>query len=98
MTAKNSNFAARLRSLLDLYDISQVEFAKAIGVNKGNITHYLKGDYEAKQDVLYNISKRYNVSPAWLMGYDVPMSATENVERTTTDIAKLIDLCNSRPG
>lgn len=41
------------------------------GVSKGQISHYLKGTYEAAQTSLYNLAKALNVSEAWLMGFDV---------------------------
>ena len=40
-----------------------------------SISHYLKGDWEGKQDAVYSIAQVLNVSEAWLMGYDVPMDA-----------------------
>ena len=44
-------------------------------ISKSSISHYLKGDWEGKQDAVYSIAQVLNVSEAWLMGYDVPMDA-----------------------
>lgn len=70
---KNSTFAARLRELLDQTGLTQAEFSRATGISKSSITHYLKGDWEGKQDTVYSIAQKFNVTEAWLMGYDVPV-------------------------
>lgn len=73
---KPSSFSKRLDQLLTLSDISRSDLARKTGISKSSITHYLKGDWEAKQDKVYAIAKAMNVSEAWLMGYDVPMERT----------------------
>lgn len=91
-------FAQRLQELLDRKGMTKSELAVAADINKSNITRYLKGDYEAKQDVVHRIAVRLDVSESWLMGYDVPMQKesppalvnndpelTEILERTRDD-------------
>ena len=73
MTEKASTFAARLREGLFLRDMTRAELAKATGLDKSSISRYLKDEYKAKQNAVYQISKVLRVDPAWLMGYDVPM-------------------------
>lgn len=63
----------RLAELINDLGITQNEFAKRTGLNKGTISNYLSGKREPKQDQIYIISKTFNVDPAWLMGLDVPM-------------------------
>lgn len=70
---KVSTFASRLRELLDQKGLSQAQLSQLSGVSKSSITHYLKGDWEGKQDTVYALASAANVSEAWLMGYDVPM-------------------------
>lgn len=77
---KVSTFAARLRELLDQKGFTQAHLSQLSGVSKSSITHYLKGDWEGKQDTVYAIANAANVSEAWLMGYDVPM------EKSTYDV------------
>ena len=69
---KPSSFAERLCYLMAEKGLSKSELAKLSGIDRSNITRYCKGDYEAKQDVVYLMSARLGVDPAWLMGYDVP--------------------------
>ena len=71
---KPFTFAQRLKMLLELKGVSRSELARLCGIDRSNVTRYLNGEYEAKQDVVYNIASKLNVSPAWLMGYDSPMT------------------------
>ena len=55
--------------------MTQAELSSRSKISKSSISHYLKGDWEGKQDAIYSIAQVLNVSEAWLMGYDVPMDA-----------------------
>ena len=72
---KISTFAQRLRAGLDARQMTQAELSSRSKISKSSISHYLKGDWEGKQDTVYSIAQVLNVSEAWLMGYDVPMDA-----------------------
>ena len=72
MAKKTATFAQRLRERLDLRGMKQIELATRSGISKYSISHYLKGDWEGKQDAVYELARALNVSEAWLMGYDVP--------------------------
>ena len=72
---KISTFAQRLRVGLDTRQMTQAELSGRSKISKSSISHYLKGDWEGKQDAVYSIAQVLNVSEAWLMGYDVPMDA-----------------------
>lgn len=52
--------------------VKQIELATLSGISKYSISHYLKGDWEGKQDAVYELARVLDVSEAWLMGYDVP--------------------------
>ena len=71
MAKKTATFAQRLREGLDLRGMKQIELATRSGISKYSISHYLKGDWEGKQDAVYELARALNVSEAWLMGYDV---------------------------
>lgn len=79
-------FAQRLQELLIMKGMNKSELAVAADINKSNITRYLKGDYEAKQDVVYRIAQRLNVNESWLMGYDAPM------ERGSSKVSEIIPM------
>ena len=67
-----STIAERLNEIMNRYDIGNRELSRKTGINAGDISHYRKGDYEPKRNNIYLISKALNVSPAWLMGLDLP--------------------------
>ncbi len=63
----------RLREILSIRDIKQVEITEKTGISKGALSSYLSGRYIPKQDNIYKLAKVLDVNPAWLMGLDVPM-------------------------
>ena len=67
--------AERLREILSIRDIKQVEITEKTGISKGALSSYLSGRYIPKQDNIYKLAKVLDVNPAWLMGLDVPMEA-----------------------
>ena len=71
---KVATFAQRLAEALKIREVSQTELHERTGINKSSISTYLKGEYEARQNKVYEIARALNVSEPWLMGYDVPMS------------------------
>lgn len=77
---KNSTFAQRLREGLNVRNMTQAELSLWSKISKSSVSHYLKGDWEGKQDAVYALAQVLDVSEAWLMGYDVPMEP----ERKTT--------------
>ena len=85
MAKKTATFAQRLREGLDLRGMKQIELATRSGISKYSISHYLKGDWEGKQDAVYELARVLNVSEAWLMGYDVP------AERSAPEVSVQLD-------
>lgn len=86
---KPATFAKRLRQVLDETGWSQTELAKRANVSKSSITRYLKGDWEAKQDVIYSIANATGLNEAWLMGYDVPKNRPEkNTDTVVSNISQ----------
>ena len=62
----------------------QTDLVRETGIDKGALSHYLKGRYEPKQDVVYKLAVALNVSEMWLWGYDCPKGRT--VEQKNNDI------------
>ena len=67
----------RIREGLTARGMTAAELARKSGVDKGAISRYLKGDFIPKQFAIGKMAKALNVSPAWLMGYDVTMEGEE---------------------
>ena len=89
MTQTNT-FAERLRFVMDEMNISGSDLAKIVGINRSNVTHYLKGDYEPKRDVIHRMASVLRVTEDWLMGYDAPMFAKDKESQSE-------DLVNGDP-
>lgn len=88
---QNENFNVRLKKALKIRGMSQAELSRKTNINEANISHYLRGTYEAKQDKVFLLSKALNVSPSWLIGLDVPMEKTntEIVHYNKEDLVKM---------
>jgi transcriptional regulator with XRE-family HTH domain len=70
----------RLREALEKKGITRTQLSQLSGVAKGDITHYLKGDYTPKQDKCYLLAKALDVDPGWLMtGVE---QVTDNTDET----------------
>lgn len=63
----------RLAKALSLRGMKQVELSRLTSIDSGTVNNYLSGKYEPKQSRLEIIAKALDVSPVWLMGFDVPM-------------------------
>lgn len=70
---KVSNCAQRLRLLLEINNLRQVDLVNLTNIPKSAISNYLSGTRIPRQDRIDVIATKFNVSPAWLMGYDTPM-------------------------
>lgn len=73
---------ARLKYARELRDVSLEKAGEAVGVHKSTILRWERGNTEKfKIPVLETLANLYNVNPAWLMGYDVPMEKTLNIPK-----------------
>ena len=70
---KNMNtFAERMTEAMNKYGVTINELSRRTGLNKGSLSHYKNGSYEPKQTNIFLLSQALNVSPGWLMGFDLP--------------------------
>ena len=65
------------------------DLVERTGVPKGAVSYYLAGKSKPKTDRLYIIAQALDVSEAWLLGYDVPMTRTDD-QKKNDQLAKLI--------
>lgn len=72
---RSSSSNKRIRSLINELGITQTEFCNKTGIKKSALSNYLNGDRQPRQDQLDKIADTFKINPAWLMGYDVPMSS-----------------------
>lgn len=100
---KTSNTSERLKELMALKGLRQIDIAEKTGLGKSAISQYVSGKITPKQDKVYILAEGLNVSPTWLMGYDVPMEkipATENPNNgyyTDPETAELAEKLRTDP-
>lgn len=91
---KSCNTAERLKQIMEDRNLRQIDiiekckpFCKELGVKMGrsDFSQYLSGKIQPKQTKLAILSRALNVSEAWLMGFDVPMSAKDASTAETMD-------------
>lgn len=85
---KEFNTSERLRYILDVRNLKQVEilekckpYCEKYGVRlaKNDLSQYVSGKVEPKQDKLSILGLALDVSEAWLAGYDVPMARNDSI-------------------
>lgn len=76
------SFANRLSHALLIRNMKPIELAEITKIDKSKISSYMSGRYKAKTDGLKIIADALNVSPIWLMGYDVPMDKEQQDTNT----------------
>ena len=63
----------RIKEALNLRNMKPIELVERSGVKKSALSQYMSGKITPRQKSLDSMAKVLNVSPAWLMGFDVPM-------------------------
>ena len=65
--------AERLRYAISYRHTTAAQVSKETNISRGSLSQYISGKFSPKQDRIYILAKHLRVSPAWLMGIDVPM-------------------------
>lgn len=78
-----SNFNERFKEAFQGRSVT--DFALEVGVSKQAISAYLNGSRKPKKIVAEIIAQHLNVSPAWLLGYDVPKEPPVLVDVVTPE-------------
>lgn len=71
----------RLNELFDSDPRNDTAIAEALGVSKQTVSMWRHGTRSPKKAVLIDISKEFNVSIEWLMGFDVDRSADNHIQK-----------------
>lgn len=61
-----------------------------VKIGRNDLSQYVSGKVEPKQDKLTILSMALNVSEAWLMGYDVPMARDIKSDSWSDDFRKAL--------
>lgn len=89
----------RLNAILIILSIlfcdgKQVAFCERTGLTKGSVSQYCSGSNVPNNKTAKRIADTFGVNPAWVMGFDVPMSPNKLTlvadEKTIKSIAENI--------
>ena len=64
----NNKFNNRLKAAMEARGVTQVALSKASGISSGNISKYLAGTMQPRNDKLALLAATLNVEPLWLIG------------------------------
>lgn len=91
MSEKVSTTQKRLHEMMQVLNISQQDIANRTGLNKSTISNYCNGNRTPNQRNTAIISDAFQISPAWIMGYDVEMYAVDPNSSALTKINSIVD-------
>ena len=83
---------------MNIKNINQVDLCQRTGIPKSSMSMYLSGERSPRQNRLSQIAEKFNISEAWLMGYDVPMERTDSLSDETLsqkDKRDILDIISS---
>ena len=63
----------RLNTALRLREMTAAELSRKTGINKSSLSRYLTGESIPRSLAIGKMAQALHVSPAWVLGYDVPM-------------------------
>lgn len=65
---ENTQFSEILKDILIENNLTQVAFAKLVGIKQSQVSEWLKGKAKPGYDMLKQISITLNISPSYLLG------------------------------
>ena len=86
----------RLIEAMNLRNMTASDLAKKSGLNKSSISRYLTGENVPRSIAIGKMSSALNVSPAWVLGYDVPMESSIDQEEVKIDVNQLSETNRAR--
>ena len=63
----------RLNTAMKLRGMTATELSQKTGLNKSSVSRYLSGSVIPRSIAIGKMAQALHVSPAWVLGYDVPM-------------------------
>jgi len=77
------NVKDRLKEALEMRSMTPIELSRRTGVNRSAISRYMKGTTKPKSGVIIKMASVLQVSPIWLLGFDVT-TGTDNLDFVVT--------------
>lgn len=92
-----ATFASRLKEIMRIRQVRARDITYHTGISGSSISHYLRGDYDPKQNVIIKLAIYLRVNEVWLIGYDCDMERFEsNLEGTKKEIMEMLDLLSDQ--
>ena len=94
MSVPVSSFKDRLKELLEMRNMKQIDLVKLTQENaktygkaltRSMVSRYLSGEYEPNSSNIVMIAELLDVSEAWLLGFDVPMRKDNSSKQLLSD-------------
>lgn len=96
---KDFNTALRLQQWMDEHNATQADILERckhysekydIDISRSLLSYYVSGKAEPGNKRLFILSKALNVSPVWLMGFDVPQSPEPDIQEEKNELKMLL--------
>ena len=87
---KYEETAKRLKKALSNAGFSAIQLSEMSGVNRASISQYVNGVHIPSNINSAKIAKVLDVSPVWLMGFDVPMREVYVVQSESNNYTQTI--------
>lgn len=89
-----ADFRTRLKKIMEIKNVNATDVCQATGIAKSTYSQYMSGRNEAKADRVHQLAKYFDVSEAWLIGYDVPMERNEKQKKNDNLVEIIVRLRN----
>lgn len=83
--AKIATNQERLNELFDADPRNDTAIGEALGVSKQTISAWRNGTRSPKKSMIIKIAERYNTTPEWLLGWDLPAPSVTSSPACMTD-------------
>lgn len=96
---KEYNTALRLQQWMDEHNATQTDILDRckhysekynIDISRSLLSYYVSGKAEPGNKRLFILSKALNVSPIWLMGFDVPQDPEPDLQEEKNELKMLL--------
>jgi len=100
---KEYNTSLRLQQWMDENNATQADILERckrysekykIDISRSLLSYYVSGKAEPGNNRLFILSKALNVSPLWLMGFDVPKDPDPDIQEEKNELKILLNELN----
>lgn len=100
---KGTTTSNRLKEIMRERGLKQIDIVKLcepyckkynIKMGRNDVSQYVSGKYEPKQDKLTILGMALNVNEVWLMGFDVPKERKDESHKNLSNYIKALNLTN----